>query len=136
MIKLTIDSSVFLSALLEKDSFHNASLEFFDALKKSEVTISEPITVLLEVANILIKNGVRDPSRALQSLLQFHILPLDRSMLVDAQFVFQKCRLKTADATVVWCASVSESTLISWDGKLLREAKKLVRAQKPTEYIQ
>jgi predicted nucleic acid-binding protein len=135
MTKLTIDSSVFLSALLPSDRLHDESRLFFERLKERPVTIVEPITVVFEVCNILVKNGVRDVSRVLERLMQFQILELDASSVPDAQFVFQKCQLKTADAIVVWCASVSESILVSWDHKLTRQAKNLVRAYTPREYI-
>ncbi len=135
MTKITIDSSVFLSALIDGDRFHDESRVFFDNIKDQNSVIVEPITVLLEVVNILIKNGVRDAGLVLERLLEFQILDLDASMFSDSQFVFQKCRLKTADALVVWCASVSESILVSWDRQLLREAKKLAIAENPSEYI-
>jgi len=135
MAKLTIDSSVFLSALFEGDRFYEESRRFFDRIKEQGDIIVEPITVPLEVANILIKNSARNTGLVLERLLQFQILELNAPMLSDAQFVFQKCRLKTADAIVVWCASVSESILISWDRKLLREAQKLTQAMKPSEYM-
>lgn len=135
MTKVTIDSSVFLSSLLEGDRFHDESRLFFEQLKRQEVIIVEPITVLLEVGNILQKQGMRDIGKILDRMAQFQILELTLPMLADAHFVFQKCRLKTADAIVVWCASVSESILVSWDNQLVREAKKLAIAEKPTEYI-
>lgn len=135
MQKLTIDSSVFISALLPKDRFYDESRNFFEQIKRQEVVIIEPITVVLEICNILVKNDVRGVQAVLDRLLEFHILELDTRILQDAHFVFQKCQLKTADAVVVWCASVSESTLISWDARLLREAKKLTIAQRPSDYI-
>lgn len=135
MTKLTIDSSVFISALLPKDRFYDESRNFFEQIKRQEIIIVEPITVVLEICNILVKNGVQDVRVVLDRLLKFHILELDKSILRDAHFVFQKCKLKTADALVVWCASVSESVLVSWDIRLLREAKKLAVAYRPSDYI-
>lgn len=135
MQKLTIDSSVFISTLLETDTFHKASLDFFRLLAAHPASITEPITVLLEVANVLTKAGEKNLSSVLDSFLQFHVLPLDESLIRDTLFVFSKVRLKTADAIVVWCTSASESALITWDKILLREARNLVPAFTPREYI-
>lgn len=135
MQKLTIDSSVFISSLLETDPFRRDSLDFFRLLATHPASIHEPITVPLEVANVLTKAGEKNLSSILDSFLQFHILPLDESLIRDALFVFSKVHLKTADAIVVWCASVSESALITWDKALLREAKNLVPAFTPREYL-
>lgn len=62
-------------------------------------------------------------------------LPLDESLVRDALFVFSKVRLNAANAIVVWCALVKESALISWDKALLREARNLVPAFTPREYL-
>lgn len=134
MQKLTIDSSVFISSLLETDTFHKDSIDFFRLLTTQHASITEPITVVLEVANVLTKAGRKTLSSVIDSFLQFHILPLDESLIRDTLFVFSKVRLKTTDAIVVWCASASESTLITWDKALLREAKNLVPAFTPREY--
>lgn len=135
MQKLTIDSSVFISSLLESDTFRKDSLDFFRLLAAHPASIHEPITVLLEVANVLTKTSGKNLSSVLDSFLQFHILPLDESLIRDALFIFSRVHLKTADAIVVWCASVSESTLITWDKSLLRAARNLVPAFTPREYL-
>ena len=135
-MNITVDSSVFLSSLLETDVFRKESRAFFTALTASEdVTITEPITVLFEVANILTRAGERNISPILDSFLQFHILPLDEAMIREILFISSKVRLKTADALVVWAAYASESTLITWDKTLLREARHLVPAFTPPDFI-
>lgn len=135
MQKLTIDSSVFLSSLMVGDTFHKNSKEFFTSLLSPDIVVFEPMTVLLEVCNILIKNGEKDISKVIDSFLLFQILPIDEAVLHQALFIFKKIRLKTADAIIVWCAYVSESALITWDRTLLREAGKLIEAFTPREYI-
>lgn len=135
MEKITIDSSVFISAFLETDRFHEESKKFFHHLQSRELLVIEPIIVLLEVLNVLTKAGVKDCSPILESFRAFHTMPLNDSMVSEAHFVFQKCQLKTSDAIIVWCASASESTLVSWDAQLVREAKKLTVAQRPSDYL-
>jgi|GEM_PF-928035 len=135
MEKITVDSSVFVSSFLETDTFHKESAYFFQELQSREILIVEPIIVLLEILNVLTKTGKKDLSVVLRAFAGYHTLPVDQYMIEEAIFTFGKCHLKTSDNLVVWCASVSESTLISWDARLLREAGKLVVAKKPTEYM-
>lgn len=135
-MNLTIDSSVFLSSLLETDVFRKESRAFFDILISSHnATITEPITVLFEVANILTRVGEKNISPILDSFLQFHLLPLDEAIIREMVFISSKVQLKTADTIVVWAAYVSESTLITWDKALLREARHLVPAFTPPDCI-
>jgi len=134
-MNLTIDSSVFISSLLETDALHKDSRKFFTLLTSQSVTIVEPVTVLFEVANILTKAGKKDGSPLLDSFSRFHILSLDDSITKEMVFVFSKVRLTTADAIIVWSTYVSESTLVTWDRVLLREAQKLVPALTPREYL-
>ena len=134
MQKFTIDSSVFLSSLMVGDTFHKDSKIFFTSLLSADSIVFEPMTVFLEVGNILTKNGEKDLSKVFDSFSQFQILPIDEGMLQEALFIFGKIRLKTADAIIVWCAYVSESTIITWDRTLLRKAVKLVPPFPPREY--
>ncbi len=135
MLKLTIDSSVFLSSLMMGDTFHKDSKAFFTSLLSTDMVVFEPMIVPLEVANILSKIGDKHIAEVLDSFSQFHILSIDEEMFQEALFIFGKLRLKTADAIIVWCAYVSESTLITWDRALLREAGKLVPAFTPRDYV-
>ena len=134
MHSLTIDSSVFLSSLLERDSYHTTSLAFFSYVEKESASTTLPMIVVLEIANILQKNG-KDPRDALASLMGFTILSHDLGSIEESVTVFKRLHLKTSDALVVWCAYVSESTLISWDKQLIRQAQKLVEATTPTDFL-
>lgn len=49
--------------------------------------------------------------------------------------IFKLVRLKTADAVIVACAKIFSAELVSWDRKLIKEAKKLVKSYTPEELI-
>src|SRR3989338_488608 len=129
MNALTIDSSVFLSSLLDRDAYHAHSLSFFSHIRTQGAITTLPMIVILEVANILTKYG-KDPAPAINSLMRFATLAHDQASIEESITVFKRLQLKTSDALVVWCAYVSESTLISWDKQLVRQAQKLVEAMK------
>ncbi|MDP2721106.1 MAG: hypothetical protein Q8O75_04160, partial [bacterium] len=58
-MRLTVDSSVFISALNPNDPFVEISQKFFSSIAKKGSKIIIPITIALEVDNILRKVGVR-----------------------------------------------------------------------------
>ncbi|MEK7648549.1 MAG: PIN domain-containing protein [Patescibacteria group bacterium] len=134
MIFLTIDSSVFLSSLLERDHYHQTSLAFFSHIHQHPYITTLPMIVVLEIANILSKYN-KDPRPAIESLMALTILPHDQSTIEEAITIFKRLHLKTSDALVVWCAYVSESTLISWDKQLIRQAQKLIEASTPSDFL-
>lgn len=138
-MRLLVDSSVFLSALLETDVHYADSKEFFGYLKEREVEISLviPATVILEITNVLVKLG--HPAEAGYLPRRF---PTLETIAIDDEFaaravpVLERVRLKTADAIIAIAAFLEKATLISWDKKLLAEAGKIVPSATPAGHLE
>lgn len=136
MERLTIDSSVFISALNIKDKFHRQSRKFFAALEEMEVEIIIPATVILEVFNILLKAGKKKAAEeAVSTLLDFTVVEIDSDFLIDALPNFEKFALKTADATIAVTSLYYQTILVSWDRRPIKEVKKVHQALSPAEFL-
>ena len=64
------------------------------------------------------------------------IIPIDLEFIRVIYPLFKKTTLKTSDALLVAVAALHETTLISWDKQLLKEAMHVVPAMTPTEYLE
>lgn len=138
MKALLVDASVFVAALLESNTHHAASRQFFTLLRENEKLpyLVVPATIVLEVANILTKFGRHREARSLPSYFPtLQVVPVDDSFIRQAMPVFARVHLKTADAIVVATAFLWKAHLVSWDRQLLREAKHLIPALTPPEYL-
>ncbi|OGQ04286.1 MAG: hypothetical protein A2W61_02905 [Deltaproteobacteria bacterium RIFCSPLOWO2_01_44_7] len=141
MSLLTIDSSVYLSALIAADSFHKPSKEFFHQINKKKVDVVLPILVPLEVANILCRQGL--PITKVQQIFEsFYSTPKTRILALDwalgKAFIEEigKFNLKTADWLIAATCFYLESTLITWDKQLLENTKVLLKSKMPTEWME
>ena len=129
---LLLDSSVYISGLNTKDSFHKLTKKFAIRLKNKEVDIIVPVLVVLEVANIL-----QQPAEDVFYIFEDGLLiNLDLSLIKEIIPLFKKIKLKTSDAVIAATAKIYEAGIISWDKKLVKESKKLVNAHTPEEYLQ
>ena len=135
---LLIDSSVFIASLIETDRCHSASRHFFGVLERGEkqTVLVEPSTIILEIANVLTRSGrVREASLLLNYFTSVEIVPVDNEFITHAIPLLRRVNLKTADAIIAISAHLWDATLVSWDKKLLQEAKRITRAFTPEEYL-
>lgn len=132
MAVLLFDSSVYISVLNPKDIFYHQTQKFtLELRKKSGVEIIIPALVLLEVANI----SKRSVEQILFLFKDSLLIDLDLSLSREIIPIFKKVNLKTSDAIITAIAKIYKAELISWDKKLLKEAKKLTKAFTPLEYL-
>ncbi|OGD84483.1 hypothetical protein A2696_01340 [Candidatus Curtissbacteria bacterium RIFCSPHIGHO2_01_FULL_41_13] len=134
---LLIDSSVFVAFFKKDDIFHKVSVKFIERLsQKSDVVIVVPIIVFLETANILNKKPSKFNSRLILDIFnRYETVNLtfgDANLIIG---VFQIINLKTSDAIVVSVAKLTDTTLITWDQKLQKEARKIVETFTPQEFL-
>ena len=135
---LLIDSSVFIASLIETDRCHSASRHFFGVLEKGEkqTVLVEPSIVVLEIANVLTKSGHAREATSLQPYFtSTEIIPIDNEFITHAIPLLSRVNLKTADVIIAISAHLWDATLVSWDKKLLQEAKRITRAFTPEEYL-
>ncbi len=138
---LVIDSSVFLSAFLEKEVYHKDSICFFEDLKKVQYKIIVPSLVIFEVLNNFYRHGGNKEQeerifRNLQNSSAFSLIPLDSNFLEKIYLpLHHHFDLKTADSIFATIAFFYEAVLISWDKKLISQTKKHIQALTPKEFL-
>lgn len=139
---ILIDSSVYLSALLPSDTYHEDSKKFFNHIKaeKAPSAIVVPFLVILEIFNNLHKNNVT----AFDEFILYAFLEQDNSAIIalDVNFLsniylphYRKLSLKTADSITAVTAIHYQAILISWDQKILEETKKFTPSLTPKQFL-
>ena len=129
MKTLLLDSSIYISNLNESDQFHLKTRDFIQKLEKQleEIEIIVPILIILEVANVLKKT----PEEILTFFADSKIIEFNLDLVQKIIPFFKSINLKTSDAVVAGTAKIYGAELVSWDMKLIKEAKKLVKAYTP-----
>lgn len=136
-MKLLIDSSVFIAFLNDADIFHEASVVFLQRLSEDKnIAVVLPILVFLEVANVLNRKiGAFDEERLLQSFNKYEKIDLHFDSSKDLLSLFKLVNMKTSDAIIFATAKLTVATLITWDEKFQKEAKKFVKIQTPKTFL-
>lgn len=127
-----LDSSVYISYLNPQDSLHEKTKKFINLITSPDIDFVVPIIVFLEVGNVLQKILPQFQNQHLIRFFENHtIINLDIELAKQLLIIFKDFNLKTSDAIVTACAKLTDAILVTWDEKLIREAKKLVNAQTP-----
>ena len=124
-----LDSSIYISNLNASDQFHLKTRDFIQKLEKQseEIEIIVPILIILEVANVLKKT----PEEILTFFADSKIIEFNLDLVQKIIPFFKSINLKTSDAVIAGTAKIYGAELVSWDMKLIKEAKKLVKAYTP-----
>ena len=124
-----LDSSIYISNLNASDQFHLKTRDFIQKLEKQseEIEIIVPILIILEVANVLKKT----PEEILTFFADSKIIEFNLDLVQKVIPFFKSINLKTSDAVIAGTAKIYGAELVSWDMKLIKEAKKLVKAYTP-----
>lgn len=140
-MRLTIDSSVYLSALDEKEEKYDQTIAFFKAVTSQQIPIVIPIHVVLELFVCLKRYHLLTDSKIKEFISRF----FDDSFttVVDQDSVFiEKCLevpfnlpLKTGDYLVAVTSHFADAILITWDQRLEKGAKELVSATNPARFL-
>ena len=133
-MKLLIDSSVYIAFLKNSDVFHKESVTFIEKLSEDKnVSIVLPILVFLEIVNVLYKKlSSFDEKKLLSSYSKYEKVDLNFESTTNFMLLFKKVHLKTSDAIITACAKMKDAILVTWDERLIKEAKKIVNTQTPT----
>ncbi len=133
MPKLVIDSSVFISAVGEKNVNSYPSQQFFGLLKRDIAII--PILVVIETITILGKQGNKQIEEILDYLLSMKTVNIDPEFLAKTkQWLIGRTSLKTSDLLIAVTAKLHSCTLITWDKQLLKNAHKICPTLTPTQF--
>lgn len=133
MKSILLDSSIYIASLNPQDSFHAKTKDFLLRLDKdlADFEIVVPVLIILEVANILKK-----PAKDVLSIFTGgEIVEFTLDFIEKLISLFKPLKLKAADSTIVAVAKIYQAELISWDKKLIKESKKLLKAYTPEDYF-
>ena len=135
-MKLVLDSSVFISYLNADDVFYEISVQFIESLLKKKTTIIIPVIVFLEVSNVLLRKDRNLTQNDVIDIFQQHkMVNIDLDFAKKLLPLFKKFNLKTSDAIILGAAIINNATLVTWDEKLFKEAKKLANVQTPKTFL-
>jgi len=137
-MNLTIDSSVFVSALNEADPSFEESLRTLDAINARNDQVTIPTLVVMEVATALARVKLL-PTREDWDVFLYPLvlLPMDRSFTLGFIDFIQtrQLNLKAGDTIIVYTALLTDSSLITFDQQMLAQGSKYVRTLTPQQYI-
>jgi predicted nucleic acid-binding protein len=137
-MNILLDSSVFVAFFNKNDFFHKNTVQFIHNLSENnDVIVVLPVLVFLEVANSLSKHSVSYNSEELFDIFdRYEKFDLDYKTAKDLTLIFKRVNLKTSDAVILGSAILNNATLITWDEKLAKQAKKFTVAQTPKKFQQ
>lgn len=109
---------------------------FINKITSADINFIVPIIVFLEVGNVLQKILPKFRNEDLIRFFEDHaIVNLDLQQAYELLGIFKNFNLKTSDAVILGSAILNNAILITWDEKLVKEAKKLVNVQTPTAFL-
>lgn len=127
--KIIFDSSVLIPLIYETDPvYHSHSKELFDFVARNKTKIVLPMTVLFEVFHVIKKLGFFDRDGAHEIFLDFFNYPYFKYLNLNLSFFnfFKQAdvfdNLKTSDAIIAASAFLTESVLITWDKRLIKNS--------------
>jgi len=131
-----LDSSVYISYLNPLDTLHTKTKNFINSITSPDIDFIVPIIVFLEVGNVLQKILPQFRNDDLLRFFEDHtIINLDIELAQQMLTIFKHFNLKTSDAIIVACSKMENATLVTWDEKLLKEAKKVADTQTPKTFL-
>lgn len=141
-MKFTVDSSVFIAALIGSEPNHKIAANFFGKVQRDRDSLVLPSTIPLEVTNIVCRKMTKQNQAAAPFLkriffssksIQIHDIHMQ---LFDAFVQYASVlQLKTADALIAVFSHREGTSLISLDKRLVKQAKHIAPAYLPQELV-
>ena len=140
---LSIDASVFLSALFQKEINSSCSRKFLQKIKELGFFVSIPLLTPMEVLQSyyrFTKNSKRSDD-ILEQFVEWNMQKRIGFVSIEASFFLQFTahhrlfNLKTSDTIVAVNAYHQKTTLITWDKKLIQECKNKIPVMTPKQFL-
>lgn len=131
-MNLTVDSSVFVSALRMDEEKHAKSLALFRKIKDGEHIAIEPYSVLVEVIaairrrtdNMFLARRVKNDFLKIDSL---NFVEIGEVMAKGAAEIAAKTGVRGMDALIIQTAKEYNALLVSLDNEMTKRAKEVVK---------
>lgn len=129
MRKLTIDSSVIIASLLEKEPRHQEALKIWESVLSGENIAIMPYSILVEVvAAIRRRTGSEDLAgevrKEILEIDNLSFVVLDQKAATEASDLAIQTGVRGMDAIVVQVAREFETELITFDEEMIQKAGK------------
>lgn len=140
MQALTLDASVFVSAVSAKELDHASSLACLARLRQTSVRLFLPTLVLAEVAAALSRTGFAQEgalayAQAIAKLPNVTFIPLDEALAREAAALASRHKLRGADSIYLTTAALVGATLITLDNEQRARSALLVKAYSPQDFL-
>ena len=131
-MNLTVDSSIFVSALRKDEEKHAKSLALFRKIKDGEHIAIEPYSVLVKVVAAIRR---RTDDMALAKRVKDDFLNIDTLNFVEigdvlaegAAEIAAKIGVRGMDALIIQTAKEYNDSLVSFDDEMAERAKEVVK---------
>lgn len=132
--RITIDSSVIIAALLEKEAKHKECKALLEKVKNGEYLAVEPFIVLVEIVAAIKR---RTGSSSLAERVKKDISDINSIVFLevisyrahDAADIAKEISVRGMDAIVIQIAKEFDVPLVSLDAEMLKRAKSIVRTK-------
>jgi len=129
MRKLTIDSSVIIASLLEKEPRHQEALKIWESVLSGENIAIMPYSVLVEVvAAIRRRTGSEDLAcevrKEILEIENLSFVVLDQKAATEASDLAIQTAVRGMDALVIQVVREFETELITFDEEMIQKAGK------------
>ncbi len=139
-MSVTLDASVWLSAISSGERDHAQCAALVTSLVEHEVPLHQPGLFVIEVCatiarrtrNRALAMAARDATLASPFLVLY---PLDHSLAAEAAEIAASCVLRSADAVYVATARHARATLLTLDAELRERAAGVVAVRTPIEWF-
>lgn len=123
MKRYTIDTSVFVSALLSKEENHSKAVEILSNISSEDSIIVLPYTVLIEIASAIIRRTKSEELTlsAIRTLIQNEkiiFVKLDKDFSLKTIKTILKYNLRGMDSILVQVSRRYKTELISFDEEI------------------
>jgi predicted nucleic acid-binding protein len=137
---VTIDASVWISALRPQEEGSQASLAWLEKIRQTEEPILSPTLLLPEIAAVLARAGEKheDVLRVVEQVRRLPhqlLIPLDETTAQTAAELAERCKLRGADAVYAAVAFRFGSVLVSRDREQLERLRGTVQVGLPEENL-
>ncbi|MBI3366822.1 type II toxin-antitoxin system VapC family toxin [Candidatus Roizmanbacteria bacterium] len=137
-MKTLFDSSVLIAFFNRDDIFHKDTVNFISELiEHKEVIVILPVIVFLEVTNVLSRKATKFDAEALFDIFDtYEKLDLSFETAKSLIPILKQVHLKTSDAIIFVSAKLEDATIITWDEKFIKEAKRFVDIKTPKTFLE
>lgn len=138
---IVVDTSVWVSTLIERDVHHTESSAWLDRCIVRNVKLHFPLLILPEIAGVLARSGMSPVETAgeiskIVNRATIDLHPLDFTNSLLAARLATATRLKGADAVFVALAAWLDLPLVSWDRQQRERGTEFCRTMTPVDAME